>query len=158
MTRDLATVLPRVKVAATLPIDDVIARVRDAANWTGSTSARYQVASLPPGGATLAYAADGTPDPYAGFETRIVPENITLLPKTANQTTGGNGWNERTVTVKKGESIATILQGSRRHARRDQGHRRGARPARPRQRPEGRPEAAHPARHDRYRRASSRSA
>ncbi len=29
--------------------------------------------------APLAYAADGTPDPYAGFETRIVPENITLL-------------------------------------------------------------------------------
>ena len=27
--------------------------------------------------------AEGTPDPYAGFETRIVPENITLLPKTA---------------------------------------------------------------------------
>ncbi len=61
-------------------------------------------------GAPLAYAAEGTPDPYAGFETRIVPENITLLPKTANQVTGGNAWNERMVTVKKGESIATILK------------------------------------------------
>ena len=110
VTRDLTTVLPRIKVAATLPIDDIIARVRDTANWTGSTSARYQVASLPPGGAPLAYAADGTPDPYAGFETRIVPENITLLPKTADQVTGGNGWNERSVTVKKGENIATILK------------------------------------------------
>ena len=56
----------------------------------------------------MAYAADGTPDPYAGFETRIVPENITLLPKTGNQATGGNGWNERSVTVKKNDSIATI--------------------------------------------------
>ena len=54
--------------------------------------------------APLAYAAEGTPDPYAGFEARIVPENITLLPKTANQTTGGNAWNERIVTVKKGET------------------------------------------------------
>ena len=55
---------------------------------------------------TLAYApAEGTPDPYAGFEARIVPENITLLPKTANQTTGGNSWNERAVMVKKGDNI-----------------------------------------------------
>jgi murein DD-endopeptidase MepM/ murein hydrolase activator NlpD len=69
------------------------------------------VASLPQGGpATLAYAADGTPDPYAGFETRIVPENITLLPKTGSQVTGGNGWNERSVTVKKGDNITTILK------------------------------------------------
>src|SRR5262249_967465 len=53
---------------------------------------------------------EGVPDPYAGFETRIVPENITLLPKTASQITGGNAWNERIVTVKKGENIASILK------------------------------------------------
>jgi murein DD-endopeptidase MepM/ murein hydrolase activator NlpD len=58
----------------------------------------------------LAYAADGTPDPYAGFETRIVPENITLLSKTGHQATGGNDWNERAVTVKKGENIGLILK------------------------------------------------
>jgi murein DD-endopeptidase MepM/ murein hydrolase activator NlpD len=110
VARDLAPLLPRAKVAVALPIDDIIASVRDTANWTGSTSARYQVASLPAAGAPLAYAADGTPDPYAGFETRIVPENITLLPKTANQITGGNAWNERIVTVKKGENISTILK------------------------------------------------
>ena len=82
--------------------------MRDTANWNGGPQNRYQVASLPPGGgAPLAYAADGTTDPYAGFETRIVPENITLLPKTGSQVTGGNGWNERSVTVKKGDSIAS---------------------------------------------------
>ena len=58
----------------------------------------------------MAYAADGTPDPYAGFETRIVPENITLLPKTGTQATGGNGWNERSVTARKADNIATILK------------------------------------------------
>jgi murein DD-endopeptidase MepM/ murein hydrolase activator NlpD len=111
VTRDLAGVLPRIKIASALPIDEIIARVRDTASWTGSTQNRYQVASLPPGGSTpLAYAADGTPDPYAGFETRIVPENITLLSKTGPQITGGNGWNERAVTVKKGENIAIILK------------------------------------------------
>src|SRR4029077_1175199 len=99
------------KAAIVLPIDDIIGRVRDTANWSGGSQNRYQVASLPQGGpATLAYAADGTPDPYVGFETRIVPENITLLPKTGSQVTGGNGWNERSVTVKKGDSIASILK------------------------------------------------
>jgi murein DD-endopeptidase MepM/ murein hydrolase activator NlpD len=111
VTRDLAAMLPRAKLAAAVSIDDVIARVRDTANWTGSTTARYQVASLPPsGGVSMAYAADGTPDPYAGFETRIVPENITLLPKTGTQATGGNAWNERVVTVKKAENISLILK------------------------------------------------
>jgi len=111
VTRDLASILPRVKVASVLPIDDIIARVRDTANWTGGSQSRYQVASLPgDGNAPLAYAADGNPDPYAGFETRIVPENITLLPKTGAQVTGGNGWSERSVTVKKGENISTALK------------------------------------------------
>jgi len=111
VTRDLASVLPRIKVASALPIDDIIARVRDTANWSGGSQNRYQVASLPQSGsAPMAYAADGTPDPYAGFETRIVPENITMLPKSAAQATGGNGWNERSVTAKKTDSIATILK------------------------------------------------
>ena len=48
-----------------------------------------------------------------------MPENITLLPKTGAQTTGGNGWNERSITVKKGENIATILQRPWRHPRRN---------------------------------------
>ena len=111
VTRELALILPRTKLAGALPVDEIVARVRDTANWTGGGGARYQVASLPPGSpAPLAYAADGSPDPYAGFETRIVPENITLLPKTAGQATGGNAWSERAVTVKKGESIETILK------------------------------------------------
>ena len=45
VTRDLASVLPRVKVAAAVPLEDVIARVRDAAEWTGSVS-RPMTASL----------------------------------------------------------------------------------------------------------------
>ena len=42
--------------------------------------------TLPAGGPRLTYAPDGADaDPYAGFEARIVPENITLLPKSAAQ-------------------------------------------------------------------------
>ena len=59
----------------------------------------------------LAYAAEGTvADPYAGFETRVVPENVTLLPKTNDQVTGGNPTGERVHIVKKGDSVTSILR------------------------------------------------
>jgi murein DD-endopeptidase MepM/ murein hydrolase activator NlpD len=107
--RDLASVLPRVKIAAVLSQDDVLMRVRDAAIATGSVAPRAP-AGEPKSSMKLAYAAEGSPDPYAGIVTRIVPENITLLAKTAGQTTGGNGWSERTITLKKGDLISTVLR------------------------------------------------
>jgi len=109
ITRDLAALLPRAKLAAVLPLDDVLASVRDVASWTGNAGGQYKLASADPS-VKLAYATEGNPDPYQGFETRIVPENITLLPKTATHSTGGNGWNERSVTAKKGENITAILK------------------------------------------------
>ena len=39
-----------------------------------------------------------------------MPENITLLPKTTNETTGGNPFNEHVLLVKKGDTVATILR------------------------------------------------
>ena len=147
VTRDLAQVLPRAKIATAIPIDDVVIRVRDASNWKGGGNTtggvRYASASTP-SDMRLAYAAEGQPDPYAGFEARVVPENVTLLGKTKDQATGGHPTNERVHVVKKGESIATILRDA------------GATPdeikaiaaqlgARGRgRRTEGRPEGAHP--------------
>jgi len=49
-------------------------------------------------------------DPYAGFEARVVPENVTLLQKTTNQATGGNALNEKLILAKKGESVTSILR------------------------------------------------
>ncbi|HKS60670.1 MAG TPA: M23 family metallopeptidase [Xanthobacteraceae bacterium] len=114
VTRDLASVLPRAKIAAAVAREDVIAQVRDAAAWTGGPANRPMTASLAAGDATgstrMAYAAEGDVDPYAGFEARIVPENITLLPKSAGKANGPDAWNERIVAVKKGESAQTILR------------------------------------------------
>ena len=66
----------------------MIARVRDAAEWSGSgnrpITASLATASDATGSTRMAYAAEGELDPYAGFEARIVPENITLLPKSAD--------------------------------------------------------------------------
>jgi murein DD-endopeptidase MepM/ murein hydrolase activator NlpD len=110
VTRDLASAMPRLRVAAVAPMEDVMRKVREAANWTGEQSApKYVLARATPG--DLPYgASDLPPDIYAPFEARITEENITQLPKTAAQATGGNPGNERTVTIKKGDTLGAILR------------------------------------------------
>lgn len=106
--RDLGGVLPKARVAATIPLDDVVMRVRDASNWKGGGGVRYAVAGAP-SDVKLAYAADGTPDPYyAGFEMRVVPENVTMLSKTREQTTTGSSA-ERVHIARKGDTIVSVL-------------------------------------------------
>ncbi|WP_213773006.1 M23 family metallopeptidase [Bradyrhizobium sp. dw_78] len=119
VTKDLAPILPKAKITAAVALDDVLMRVRDAANWHGNGGGvRYAALANAAADVTgaqsdmkLAYAAEGTAsDPYAGFETRVVPENVTLLPKTNEQTTGGNPVGERVHIVKKGETVTSILR------------------------------------------------
>jgi murein DD-endopeptidase MepM/ murein hydrolase activator NlpD len=121
VTRDLAPILPKAKIAASVAIDEILMRVRDASNWRGNNGGvRYTVASAGAdiGGVQpelkMAYASEGgASDPYAGFETRVVPENVTLLPKTKEQATGGspgNPNNERVHVAKKGDSVAAVLR------------------------------------------------
>jgi murein DD-endopeptidase MepM/ murein hydrolase activator NlpD len=107
--RDLPPILPKLKIAVLTPKDEVIDRVREAADWSEKASKNLPIAANITG-IKLAYAGETTTDPYAGFEARIVPENITLLPKTTNETTGGNAFNERVIAIKKGESVPTILR------------------------------------------------
>ena len=107
--RDLIPALPKLKIAVLTPNDEVIARVREAAEWSEKAAKHMPIAANITG-IKLAYAGEATADPYAGFEARIVPENITLLPKTTNETTGGNAFNERVIVAKKGDSVATILR------------------------------------------------
>ncbi|MCK9916226.1 M23 family metallopeptidase [Microbacteriaceae bacterium K1510] len=107
--RDLAPMMPKLKIALQSPNDEVVARVREAADWT--EKAANHVAVAPDiTGIKLAYAGATPPDPYAGFEARIVPENITLLPKTTTETTGGNAFNEKVVIAKKGDTVPTMLR------------------------------------------------
>jgi murein DD-endopeptidase MepM/ murein hydrolase activator NlpD len=119
VTRDLGPILPKAKIAASVAIDEILLRVRDASNWRGNSGGvRYTVASAAAdvGGVQqpdlkMAYAAEGgAADPYAGFETRVVPENVTLLPKTKEQATGGAPNNERIHQAKKGDSVAAVLR------------------------------------------------
>jgi murein DD-endopeptidase MepM/ murein hydrolase activator NlpD len=118
VTKDLAPILPKAKLAAVVALDEVLMRVRDASNWRGNSGVRYASlanAAADASGAQsdlkLAYASEGTAaDPYAGFETRVVPENVTLLPKTKDQATGGNSSGERVHPVKKGDTVTSILR------------------------------------------------
>ena len=120
VTKDLSQVLPKAKITAVVALDDILMRVRDAANWRGNGGVRYASlanAAADVSGATgssdikMAYATEVSPsDPYAGFETRVVPENVTLLPKTKEQITGGNPNGERVHVVKKGDSVGSVLR------------------------------------------------
>ena len=118
VTKDLAPILSRAKLAAVVPLDEILMRVRDASNWRGSSGVRYAALANAAADATgtqsdlkMAYATEGaTSDPYAGFEIRVVPENVTLLPKTKDQVTGGNPSGERVHVVKKGDSVTSILR------------------------------------------------
>ncbi|MFL6791196.1 MAG: peptidoglycan DD-metalloendopeptidase family protein [Bradyrhizobium sp.] len=118
VTKDLAPVLPKARLAAVVALDEVLMRVRDAAHWRGAGGGvRYTLANATadasggPPDMKMAYATEGNlPDPYAGFETRVVPENVTLLPKTKDQVTGGNPSGERVHIVKKGDTVTSILR------------------------------------------------
>jgi murein DD-endopeptidase MepM/ murein hydrolase activator NlpD len=120
ITRDLTAALPRARIAATMSVDEILVRVRDAASWggAGQKSPLITDSTMPPTAFALASTSERHfdpisgrhVDPYAGFEPRIVPENVTLLPKSTAQVTGGNAWNERTVALKKGDSVSAALR------------------------------------------------
>ena len=104
---DINSLLSKMKPSALLPLDQVAARVRDVASKAAANSPLLANAdtSVTPG-LRMNYAAEGDTDPYVGFEARVVPENITLLPKT----TGGGDWSEHAVVAKKGETVGSILR------------------------------------------------
>ena len=105
---DINTLLPKMRPASLLSLDDVVARVRDVANSAGAANSPLLANADPSttGSLKLSYAAEGDTDPYIGFEARVVPENVTLLPKTKAVT----DWNERIVTAKKGDTVGSLLR------------------------------------------------
>ena len=106
--RDLGAVLPHARIAATVPAEEVLMQVRNASNWRGNSGVRYAYNGS--SGLKMAYASEGSIDPYRGFEARLVPENVTLLAKTRSQATGGSSAPERVRIVKKGETVESILR------------------------------------------------
>ncbi|MFG1463994.1 M23 family metallopeptidase [Xanthobacter sp. DSM 24535] len=121
--RDLANAPANLKFGAAVAMEDVLVKVREVAEL-----ARAQpvlAASLPQaftglgqkpanGGAApyLAYAAQGNypATTGAGIAPKLeVPENVSFLSKTSDETSGGNAWSDQTVLVKKGDTIVSVL-------------------------------------------------
>jgi murein DD-endopeptidase MepM/ murein hydrolase activator NlpD len=106
---DINSLLPKIKPTSLLPLDDVLSRVRDVASRAGASTTVTMNADGTPN-LKLSYAAENDPDSFFGFRPRVVPENVTLLPKTTTQINGGGDWSERMVAAKKGETVGSILR------------------------------------------------
>jgi murein DD-endopeptidase MepM/ murein hydrolase activator NlpD len=106
---EINSLLSKVKPSTLLPLDEVVARVRDIASAAAPSSPLLASAGMT-SSLKLGYAAEGEPDAYFGFAARIVPENVTLLAKTIGQPNGGGDANERTILAKKGETVGSILR------------------------------------------------
>ncbi|HEX4043235.1 MAG TPA: peptidoglycan DD-metalloendopeptidase family protein [Xanthobacteraceae bacterium] len=106
---DLNSLLSKVKPSTLLPLDDIMNAVRDATASSAIGKSLLADASWTPS-LKLGYAAEHDGDGYFGFAPRVVPENVTLLPKTSNQPNGGGDWSERQIVVKRGETVGSVLR------------------------------------------------
>jgi murein DD-endopeptidase MepM/ murein hydrolase activator NlpD len=108
LTRDLGPLLSRAKIAALVPMEEIVASVRSVANWN-APPVRF-ASETTPYDRRMSNAVSSGQDPYFAFDTSIAPENITLLPKTTLQTTGGNNWSERSVVLKRTDFVGALLR------------------------------------------------
>ena len=108
---DLNSLLARIKASTQLPLDDVLARVRDVAASAGNSAATSLLVNADgTPNLKMNYAPEADPDTYFSFVPRVVPENVTLLPKTTSMANGGGDWSEKQIVVKKGETVGSILR------------------------------------------------
>lgn len=62
-----------------------------------------------PGLPASAVPAGHAPPGAANAPVPVIPANISFVPKTSDETSGGNDWSDATVVVKKGDTIVSIL-------------------------------------------------
>ncbi len=108
-TCDLLSLLPKIKQSTQLPLDAVLNRVRDVAMRANAGPLVTMNADGTPN-LKLSYAAEGDTTGFFNFQPRVVPENVTLLPKTTSALTNGGDWSERLIPVKRGETVGSILR------------------------------------------------
>ena len=100
----LGALLPKVKPSSQLPPDEVMERVRELAKASGTRRLAEASGGSP---MRLSYASDSDLGADLGFAARIVPENLTLAPKTRPNTAPAA--NERVMTAKRGETVGMLL-------------------------------------------------
>ncbi|MCK0207834.1 M23 family metallopeptidase [Starkeya koreensis] len=114
--RDIGSLPPSARFAAELPMEDVLMKVRETAEF--SLPAENRAPALPGVAAAgmagaigtkagaLAYAPSGAADPVNALHQ---PDNMSSVDKSADDASGGNDWSERTVVAKAGDTVASIL-------------------------------------------------
>lgn len=102
--RDIAALPPSTRFAAELPMEDVLMKVRETAEFSVPTADARAPAF--PGLGMMAYAPSGAADPLNALHQ---PENMSAVDKSAEDASGGNDWSERTVVAKAGDTVASIL-------------------------------------------------
>jgi len=132
--------MPKLRISLQTPSDDVTARVRDAADWSNKNANQAPGPTTLPASSCLCRRRHRRS--LCRFEARIVPENITLLPKTTTQATGGNAFNERVIAVRKATPLP-ISCATKAHRRTISAPSPKFSATRPRRRRQRRPEVAH---------------
>ncbi|MDI4666025.1 M23 family metallopeptidase [Xanthobacter autotrophicus] len=61
------------------------------------------------GGGLATSVVPGAHAPALPPQQQVAPGNISFVPKTSDETSGGNDWSDTAVVVKKGDTIASIL-------------------------------------------------
>lgn len=113
--KDLAQLPSNTRSVGAVRSDDILMKLREAIETSADTGGKALAALTKAGfsnqfGTHLAYAAEGT-IPFSLGNIPAVAENMSSVSKTANEATGGNNWTERTLIVKKGDSITSLLRG-----------------------------------------------
>jgi hypothetical protein len=120
-TRDF--VPQNVSPAVALSIDEVRAQVAEHIKNTLAAGSQSQPASLPPQllltrtsranlGPALAYAnpSELVSNPFSSIEVRMVPENVSIIPRADESSQQATQMQERLVTVNHGETLEDLLQ------------------------------------------------
>jgi murein DD-endopeptidase MepM/ murein hydrolase activator NlpD len=112
--RDLAQLPPNTRTVGSVRSDDILMKLREAVEVSSDSGGKAIAALTKPGfsnqfGGHLAYAAEGS-IPFSLGNIPAVAENMSTMAKTANEATGGNNWTERTLIVKKGVNVASMLR------------------------------------------------
>lgn len=107
--RDLMQVPATVRIAGMMRAEDVMFAVREVLSPQSSGSGQVRtITNLGSGfGNALAYADPNDP---RNARVQAFDENVSTVPKTATEVTGGNSWTERTIIAKKNEGLTAILR------------------------------------------------
>jgi murein DD-endopeptidase MepM/ murein hydrolase activator NlpD len=112
--RDLTTLSPNTRTVGAVRSDDILMKLREAVENSKADGGKAIAALTQTGftsqfGGHLAYASEGGLPFNLGTKNAVV-ENMSTVSKTASEATGGNNWTERTLIVKKGDSVASLLR------------------------------------------------